>query len=45
MHTKIVISMKYLPATGEFGVVYKGYVKSGISDTVKDTVAVKTLKG
>lgn len=30
---------------GEFGVVYKGYVKTGMSDTITGTVAVKTLKG
>ena len=30
---------------GEFGVVYKGYLKRGVSETVNATVAVKTLKG
>ncbi len=30
---------------GEFGVVYKGYMKSSTSDAIRDTVAVKTLKG
>ena len=30
---------------GEFGVVYRGVLKSGFSDTIGDTVAVKTLRG
>ena len=30
---------------GEFGVVYKGYIKKGYSEALRETVAVKTLKG
>ena len=30
---------------GEFGVVYKGYIKTSMSDSVSNIVAVKTLKG
>ena len=30
---------------GEFGVVYKGYLKREVNDSAGDTVAVKTLKG
>ena len=30
---------------GEFGIVYRGILKRGFSDTIGDTVAVKTLRG
>ena len=30
---------------GEFGVVYRGLLKCYFSDTIGDTVAVKTLRG
>ena len=30
---------------GEFGIVYKAFLKSSFSDTISDTVAVKTLRG
>ena len=47
MHTIICMLNNFNLSTcpGEFGVVYKGYLKSGISDAISDTVAVKTLKG
>ena len=32
--------------SGEFGIVYKGYLKSSaFTETANETVAVKTLKG
>ena len=31
--------------SGEFGVVYKGYLKKCFCDAVSEAVAVKTLKG
>ena len=31
--------------TGEFGIVYKGYLQKSPGDAIIDTVAVKTLKG
>ena len=34
-----------LISTGEFGIVYKGYLKRRFSDSASETVAVKTLKG
>ena len=32
-------------ASGEFGIVYKGLLKKGFTETYTETVAVKTLKG
>ena len=40
-----IIFMSHDVILGEFGVVYKGYIKKGVSGTIRDTVAVKTLKG
>ena len=30
---------------GEFGIVYKGYLKNQFTESANETVAVKTLKG
>ena len=35
----------HVPVLGEFGVVYKGYVKKGDSHSIEEYLAIKTLKG
>ncbi len=42
MNVKILAQLNF---AGEFGIVYKGLIKKGFSDTISDSVAVKTLKG
>lgn len=40
-----VIIVVVVISKGEFGIVYQGLLKIGFSDTIRDTVAVKTLRG
>ena len=35
----------YASFSGEFGIVYKGYIKKGESDGIEEYLAIKTLKG
>lgn len=44
MLTTLGSSLNLFPQ-GEFGMMYKGSLKTGFTDTIRDTVAVKTLKG
>ena len=37
--------LSWLTIIGEFGIVYRGILKRGFSDTIGDAVAVKTLRG
>ena len=43
---RIMIALSVLHTQiGEFGIVYKGFVKSALNEVISDTVAVKTLRG
>ena len=41
----IPILLIYTIALGEFGIVYKGYVKKSDSHSIEEYLAIKTLKG
>ena len=44
-HFRYVTHHLYASISGEFGIVYKGYIKKGDSHSVEEYLAIKTLKG
>ena len=41
----ILSQFYYTIALGEFGIVYKGYIKKSDSHSIEEYLAIKTLKG